>query len=113
MHDPVSFGSFRSFTNIENQRLLNSDLASFRHDHLISSCGLPVTRPGNPIGSRPVWVLSIPRAKKVPFLLAKHRLTYQGPTNLNFLIKSAQMNYTWVKRRILVRKCYTFLTKFN
>ena len=71
MHDPISLGALGSLAHIEDEGFLDPNLPPLGGDHFIGSGGLPIPRPGHPIGSGPVWILSVSRAKEVPFFLSK------------------------------------------
>lgn len=75
MHDPISFGSFWSFADVKHQSFLDANFPALGGNHLISSGGLPIPRPSNPIGSGPIWVLPISGTEKVPLFLSKYSFT--------------------------------------
>lgn len=72
MHNPVGFGSFRRFSDVENEGFLYADLSSLGGDDLISSGGFPVTGAGDSVRARSVWVLSVSWAEEIPFFLSKY-----------------------------------------
>jgi len=74
VHDPIGFGAFRSFANVKNQGFFYAHFSTFGGDDLVGSGGFPITRPGYSVGSRPVWVLPVSRAEKVPLFLPENRL---------------------------------------
>lgn len=75
MHNPISFGSFRSFADVKHQSFLDANFPAFGGDNLISSGGLPVPRTGNSIGSRPIRILPISGTEKIPLFLPKYCFT--------------------------------------
>ena len=51
MHDPISLGSFWSFADIEDQRFLNPNSATFGGDDLVGPGGFPVPGSCHPVRS--------------------------------------------------------------
>jgi len=74
VHDPIGFGAFGSFANVKNQSFFYANFSTFGGDDLVGSGGFPVPRPGYSVGSRPVWVLPVSRAEKVPLFFPENRL---------------------------------------
>ena len=76
MHDPISFGAFWGFANVKDQSFLDANFTSLCHDYFVSTGGLPIPRPGNPVGSGSIGVLAVSRTEKIPFFFTKYCLTY-------------------------------------
>lgn len=72
MHDPIGFGAFRCFPNIENESFLYANLSTSGGDDFVGSGGFPVPRPRDPVWSGTVWILSVSRAEEVPFFLTEN-----------------------------------------
>lgn len=88
MHDPVGLDAAGRLPFVEHQRLLDPHLPLTIHDpradRLVGAGGLPVAGSRRPVRPRPVRILTVPRAEKVPLFLPKHGLPcWRSQPNVN------------------------------
>lgn len=98
VHNPIGFGSLRSFAHIKHKRLLNSYFSTFGGDNLIGTGGLPVPGPGYPIGSRPIRVFAVPWAEKVPLFFTKNRFACKL-INSFIQLEPHESNYKYIRNK--------------
>lgn len=75
VHDPIGFGAFGGFANVENEGFFYANFSTFGGDDLVGSGGFPITRPSYSVGSRPVRVFPVSGAEKVPLFFTENRFT--------------------------------------
>lgn len=71
MHNPISLGSFGSFSDVENKGFFNPHFSPLRCNDLIGAGRFPIPRTGYPVRPRTVGIFSISGAEKIPLLLPK------------------------------------------
>jgi hypothetical protein len=106
MHNPISFGAFRSFTNIEHKSFFDTNFSTFICDNLISSSSFPIPRSSYSIGSCSIRILPISWTKKIPFFLTKNCLTYT-----NLIIYHIKINKNIVNLFKMNHKNETYLVE--
>ena len=108
MHDPISLDSLGGPALIKNKSFLDTKIFRPTIYCLISPRGLPISRYSCPVRPRPIGILPVSWAEKVPFLLSEFSFLYIFIYNL----QTQSLLTNCLNKAVLVHnKSYNHLVK--